>query len=79
MSLVQRAYVVYEGSVVFTVDLESGIVECAELYSSTLKHIDTGLAEQPNSPSEWLPLHARARDLVDTEPRAAPLCWSGED
>jgi hypothetical protein len=71
-----QAYVIYEVALVFTVDLEADRIESAEVDSSTLSHLDTGLAERP--PTDWRRLHQEARAIVERNPRAASATWSSE-
>jgi hypothetical protein len=71
-----RAYVIYSASIVFTVDLDSGRTESAEVYADTLDHLDTGLAEP--APVDWVQLHREARMIVERNPRRAAVAWSDE-
>jgi hypothetical protein len=71
-----HAYVIYEVALVFTVDLGAGRIESAEVDSSTLSHLDTGLAERP--PADWRRLHQEARAIVERDPRTATVAWSDE-
>lgn len=71
-----RAYVIYNVALIFTVDLEAGRVESAEVDAGTLAHLDTGLAE--SSPPNWQRLHDEARAIVERDPRRAGVTWSDE-
>lgn len=71
------AYVVYEMTAVYTVDLARDQVRTIELYSSEMRHLDTGL-EQPERPN-WRQMHARAREVVEREPRTVAPKWSTEE
>jgi hypothetical protein len=71
-----RAYVIYNVALVFTIDLEAGCVESAEVDAGTLAHLDTGLAER--SPANWRRLHDEARAIVERDPRQVDVAWSDE-
>ena len=78
----RRAYAVYDARVVFTVDLESGWVELAELYTESLAHFDTGLDVSPGSPAGWAHCQGQAQEIVDRfladGLNDAPLRWNTE-
>ena len=68
--------------VVFTVDLESGRVELAELYTESLEHFDTGLDRSPGSAEGWARWQGKAQQIVGRfladGLNDAPLRWNTE-
>jgi hypothetical protein len=76
----RRAYAVYDARVVFSVDLEQGRVELAELYTESLEHFDTGLDHSPGSTEGWARWQGKAQQIVGRfladGPNDAPLRWN---
>jgi hypothetical protein len=78
----RRAHAVYDARVVFSVDLEQGRVELAELYTESLEHFDTGLDRSPGSAEGWARWQGKAQQIVGRfladGLNDAPLRWNTE-
>jgi hypothetical protein len=78
----RRAHAVYDARVVFSVDLEQGCVELAELYTESLEHFDTGLDRSPGSAEGWARWQGKAQQIVGRfladGLNDAPLRWNTE-
>lgn len=68
-----RAWVIYNATVAFTVDLDREQVEDVELYADSLEHLDTGLS---SGIVDWRRLHEQARAIVEANVRASHPHWS---
>jgi hypothetical protein len=71
-----RAFVAYDARVVFAVDLETGVLEGAEIYTDLDDHRDTALTVFSVRADVRARLEDTARAVVERSPRPPLLRWS---
>jgi hypothetical protein len=75
----RRAFAIYDARVVFSVDLDDGAIESADVYADTLRHFDTGFTFRPATTNDWRRLQALTHALVWRHRAVTRLRWVDDE